>query len=95
MTLTVADLDRIRYDQSPADPLTGQRELLGTDYDRLEAAAMRMLAIESAMGQLREHGYFIDSPDYREELHEVNILDLARSLGWPGLQSEGGKEQDG
>lgn len=91
MTLTPADLDRIRNDQSPADPLTGQRVLLGSDYDKLETAARRALEIESALAFLAivRGGNLLAA----QMSSTSEVLGAARACGWPGLQSEGGKEQ--
>lgn len=99
--MTPADLERIEAllsrdtDEWDSDDYMRNWEKVSKVAPALIALARRALELESALGFLQQQ------PDRELARHgavgfEVGTLEhittAARELGWPGLQSEGGKE---
>lgn len=57
--------------------------------DGLLAAARAYLDLKSALVHMAN----LDMPGITEAEFLAQVFEEAKSLGWPGLQSEGGKEQ--
>lgn len=72
-------------------------DLLALSKRALELESQLLLLAKEGMLDLPFDGARMtsDSEDEQLAIVLVGIETLARELGWPGLQSEGGKEQDG
>lgn len=92
MTLTPAGLDLLsaKAEYASAHGISAV-DVSPNELAALIALARRALELESAGGYVRDHSITTSG---RYHAHPLDVLlQMARDLGWPGLQSEGGKEQ--